>query len=341
MKLPSRYLLFVCTVFLSSCSSGVEVKPIGNNVTDQWTEPYVELFHMEGEEKKRYGVENLAFDGKGSLFVTDLGGRIYVIEPTANSFRGKVVGGRNVGESCFGIAVGTDGTIYVAVEISDADNGKLTRHIVKTTKKRLLDKNLSPVSAPLTDHIEGLNGIELVKKDGSEYLYLTSSNENWVYPKGRILRVDINAKDKFKKPVKLDDDLGIVNGLSFSPDGSVLYFTDTINGVWAFHLESGKKEQVYNPDGLLTFVDDLATSEDGTVWFALNSESAIVPIKNKKVRKGYSIGNLGAPSSMKFGKGIGFKSKWLYVTELSTKGRSLTKDGRGIWVVPVKKLESL
>ena len=69
----------------------------------------------------------------------------------------------------------------------------------------------------------------------------------------------------------------------------------------------------------------------------MNSERAIVRIVNGKAERGYRVGDLGAPSSCKFGKGDRFRTDYLYITELGRKGRSLKTKGRGIWVLPIIK----
>ena len=61
----------------------------------------------------------------------------------------------------------------------------------------------------------------------------------------------------------------------------------------------------------------------------------IVPVKNGKTEKGYSAGSIGSPSVCDFGKGTGFRSDFLYITEFGLKGRSFTMNGRGRWVLPI------
>ncbi len=76
-----------------------------------------------------------------------------------------------------------------------------------------------------------------------------------------------------------------------------------------------------------------------TGWFWLNSHRAIVPVENGVLTgTGYQVGSIGAPSSCAFGKGAGFRSDFLYITEFGQKPLSSTKDGRGLWVFPVEEI---
>ena len=309
-------LIFVLGILVMSCSSGLHIIHVEKDSTGQELKPYV--VGMKG-------AENLAFDGEGSLFATDLDGRLYLIKPTTNDFSGNIEDSKKIGEKGFGLAVGNDGWVYFVRE----HNGKRT--IAK------IDKALANEPMDLTDPIEGLNGMEF---DGNRYLYVAASNESWFSPKGQILRLNIKSQDKPIIPETVVENIGMTNGISMSPDGLTLYYTETFNGVWAFDIEKKEKRHLYSPEGFLSIVDDLTTAKDGTIWVALNSARAIVPIKAGTATIGYRIGDLGAPSSLKFGKGRGFQSDFLYITELSQSGRSPFINGRGVWAYPKKSLEA-
>lgn len=107
------------------------------------------------------------------------------------------------------------------------------------------------------------------------------------------LQPDPNQPRKYLDPAALDELTESVkqqsvvapilfrmeNGLAFSPDQTILYYTETVDGVWAYDLATQTRKQIYNP-GRLQIFDDIATAPDGTLWFCLNSEQAMVPIKN-------------------------------------------------------------
>jgi gluconolactonase len=69
--------------------------------------------------------------------------------------------------------------------------------------------------------------------------------------------------------IELYGDVGLTNGIGFSPDGSVLYHADSVRGVWAHDYDDGSVSgrrllvsiDVVTPDGL-------AVDESGMVWIA-------------------------------------------------------------------------
>ena len=68
---------------------------------------------------------------------------------------------------------------------------------------------------------------------------------------------------------QLYDDIALTNGIGLSPDGTVLYHSDTTRGVWAHDYDDGRvtnrrlfvAADVVSPDGL-------AVDEAGNVWLA-------------------------------------------------------------------------
>lgn len=301
MRIPSL-IVIPWLLTLTACSSGLTLLDAGD------ARPYVNGMH---------GVENLAFDGQGALFVTGLDGMIYRIAPTADPFQGKISARRKIGVLCTGIEVGPDGYLYVGVKDPTG-----LRRIAK------IDKELAAI-AFLTDDIPGLNGFA----QSRGWLYYTSSDEKLFRPRGRILRVRFGLDENFQHPETVVDKAGLVNGLAFSPDEAVLYYTETLHGVWAFDLATGMRRQLFYPHGLQVF-DDLTSAPDGTLWVCLNSQLAVVPLRNGIPGIGYHVGDLKAPSACAFGKGPGFRPDFLYLTEFGLKGRSLTMNGRGVWVLP-------
>ena len=68
---------------------------------------------------------------------------------------------------------------------------------------------------------------------------------------------------------ELYDDVALTNGIGFSPDGTVLYHSDTMRGVWAHDYDDGvasSRRLFLRADGLSP--DGLAVDEEGTVWVA-------------------------------------------------------------------------
>lgn len=311
LKAFSALALVLALFALSaSCRTGVKFAP--PPVGEQWETPYVSGMK---------GVENLAFDGKGLLFVTGLDGTLYRVEPTKDPFQGRIADSIKLGSMCLGIAVAKDGSLYVA-----AENEKEKRRIFRVSR------DFSEIT-PVSPFISGLNGMAA---DRAGNLYFAASSENPIEPAGRILKAVMGKDESFQNSEVFLDGLGLVNGLAFSPDESVLYFTETLSGVFALNMATRKREQIWKPAGWLPVVDDLAVAPDGTVWVCYNSKEALLPLRNRKPEGLlHAVPGMGAPSSCRFGEGPGFRHDCLYVTEFGLKGRSFTKNGRGIWMFPV------
>ena len=212
-------LILTC---LCACTSGLKLVNIDGEIPHG---PYVGGMH---------GVENLTFDGAGALFVTGLDGMIYRVEPTNDPFRGTITARKKLGVICYGIEVGPDGLVYVGVK-----DEKGVSRIGK------IDKDLNHITY-LTEHIPGLNGFE----QSQGYLYYTSSNGRHICSKGKIYRVRFGEDENFKHPEIVVDKAGLVNGLAFSPDQTILYYTETLNGVWAYDLATHTRCKIYKPAGL-------------------------------------------------------------------------------------------
>ena len=81
---------------------------------------------------------------------------------------------------------------------------------------------------------------------------------------GECWRID--AEDS---AVELYGDISLTNGIGFSPDGTVLYHSDTTRGVWAHDYADGiasNRRLFLRSGGLMP--DGLAVDEAGTVWVA-------------------------------------------------------------------------
>jgi sugar lactone lactonase YvrE len=78
------------------------------------------------------------------------------------------------------------------------------------------------------------------------------------------------------------DGIGVSNGLAFSPDGTTMYFADSLaNVVWAYDYdqETGtpSRERVFNDfSGLPGSPDGSCVDEDGCYWIACYLGSAVV-----------------------------------------------------------------
>ncbi|MFP4475954.1 MAG: SMP-30/gluconolactonase/LRE family protein [Desulfatibacillaceae bacterium] len=291
--------------------------------------PYVRtvLFDEYGANGGMYvegitGPENLVFDGYGTMFVTTMQGEVYRVVPTDDPWRGRIDGKRQLGERCFGIAVAPGDILFVAVEVAPRD-----RRIVR------LDGALEQEPQVLSHNIGGLNGITL--HDG--YLYYTTSNEAMTAAaQGTIKRV-VAMEPDFAAAETIVPGAGFVNGVALEPDGELLYYTETFNGVWSFNMETGEKTQIADAE-FMGVMDGVTVADDETAWVCSNSQKAVIPVKHGGMRIGYHIDGMGAPSACAMGMGPGFDNNTLYITEIAQRSRCKWFDGRGVWALPLDKV---
>lgn len=95
---------------------------------------------------------------------------------------------------------------------------------------------------------------------------------------------------------ELYGDVALTNGIGFSPDGSVLYHSDTTRGVWAHDYDDGtvsERRLFVHLDGLSP--DGLAVDEAGTVWVADVSGSGAV---RGFAPDGSEVGRVEVPAQM-------------------------------------------
>jgi hypothetical protein len=311
MRIRTLIICLLLLFYLTACSSGLKITRTGQD--KPWAGPYVSGMN---------GVENLTFDGAGNMFVTGLDGLIYRVVPTDDPFRGRIADKKKIGKMCLDVEVGPDNMLYAGV-LDEKGISRICRISMDFT-------NVTPVSSP----IQGLNGMT---QDRSGYLYIASSNLSFFNPKGCVLRTKIGNDNSFINPEVFIETGGITDGLAFSPDESLLYVTNLDGKLISVDMKTKEKKVIYAP-GKLQLFDDIDTAADGTVWMCFNSEMAIITVKDGVVTAGYSSGDLKAPSSCKFGKGPGFRSDFLYITEFGMKGRSMKMNGRGVYVMPVSEI---
>ena len=108
---------------------------------------------------------------------------------------------------------------------------------------------------------------------------------------GECWRVDADGD-----AVELYGDIALTNGIGFSPDGAVLYHSDTTRGVWAHDYvdgrASGRRLFIANDD---LMPDGLAVDEAGTVWVADVSGSGAL---RGFAPDGTEVGRVEVPAKM-------------------------------------------
>ena len=96
--------------------------------------------------------------------------------------------------------------------------------------------------------------------------------------------------------VELYRDVALTNGIGLSPDGAILYHSDTTRGVWAHDYHDGKvsgRRMFVQRDDLSP--DGLAVDEGGNVWVADVSGSGAV---RGFATDGSEVGRVEVPARM-------------------------------------------
>ena len=108
---------------------------------------------------------------------------------------------------------------------------------------------------------------------------------------GECWRIDAGGQ-----VTELYGDVALTNGIGLSPDGTVLYHSDSTRGVWAHDYVDGRvsgRRLFVQQDGLMP--DGLAVDEAGTVWVADVSGSRAL---RGFAPNGSEIGRVDVPARM-------------------------------------------
>jgi sugar lactone lactonase YvrE len=191
-----------------------------------------------------YGlVEGPRVDGDGNLYFSDVhGGGVRRLAPDG-TIEVVVPKRRGVG----GIALHADGGIVVS--------GRDICHVRDGESRTVF----APDAPGLNDIFVDAAGRVICGTMRSDPFSTTgprTAGEAW------LIDLDANATELY-------DDVALTNGIGLSPDGTVLYHSDTPRGVWAHDYADGAvsgRRLFLAADGLSP--DGLAVDEAGTVWVA-------------------------------------------------------------------------
>lgn len=192
----------------------------------------------------------------GRVAVTSIShGSIYLIDPDGAVDRIVTGGGPN------GLAVGTDGTIYVAQNGGIFGGSGPAEPGVQAIRDGVVDYLATGMGAP-NDLVFG--------PDGRLWVTDTRGEVDFFHPdeslRGWIWALDVAKGDS---EVILDGGPVFLNGLGFSPDGARLMVTSTCEAA-LYSYEVGdwqERETLCEFDG--GWPDGMAVGVDGSVWVAL------------------------------------------------------------------------
>lgn len=269
------------------------------------------------------GAENLCLDRQSmSVYVSDIAGYITLLD--GNSFKDlKIIKSVKKGQMIFGLAKSNNNYLYAGICNYDVEGWK-----EKGGGIYRLSQDLE-TSTKITTDYPGINGITI---DNNSQLYFASSNFNFVNPKGDIYKIDLNNSIQPSIYIK---NAGLANGLCFDSKSNLIYYTDTLKGVYSFTSKKNDLVKIFKPQSFMGAIDDIGTDSKGRLWITEPGSSFIQcfdPISKKLVR--FIINDIGQTSSCRVRSENG--EDVLYVTELKISKKEY--DGRGLVIIPVKSI---
>jgi sugar lactone lactonase YvrE len=279
------------------------------------------------------GCENIYLDDASTrVYVNDLSGCVHLLDgPSWKSM--KIVKSKKVGTIALGIDKGPDGYLYLA-----ASGHSLEEWMTKGGALYRVDQQLNS-AVKITDDYSAINGMAF---DSKGNLYFASCTFNVLHPDGRIFRMRVTAAGSTTPPEVFIDNAGLANGLYYDATAKLVYFSNTLEGIFTFSPESAQLRELYYKTRFMEGTDDLCTDRKGRVW-AADPGNSFLKMYNpgKKVITRYVVEGIGQTSScrirMEKGKEI------IYVTELKKVQGLVAQvfDGRGVVIMPLNSLTDL
>lgn len=238
------------------------------------------------------GPENLAGDGKGSLYVSDTD-HLWRLDATGQKEMLYTRDPKKDSISLGGVSLGPEGKIYFSV-----GNGILIYNPADQSVAELLRH-------PGNGFFNG-NCF-----DDAGNLYIADSNEKKVYW--------VRAGTKELKVFK--DDAGWVNGMLWRRDDNTLYFTISSPGrVGGYRLNPDLtiKEEITVAAFPLAGLDDFMLDQDGNFYVCLWLPGEIMKVM-KDGKKEVFLEKLDGPSALEFGTGADANQLFILLKGGSTK----------------------
>lgn len=271
------------------------------------------------------GAENLCLDQQSlSVYVSDIAGYITYLD--GNSYNDlKIIKRVKKGKMIFGLAKSADNYIYAGISNYDVEGWRENGGSIYR-----LSSNLEEY-VKITSEYPGINGIAI---DNNSNLYFSSSNFDFISPKGNIYRIKIN--DHENKPSIYIENVGLANGLYFDPLSNNILYSDTITGIYSFTFDNPKLKKVFEINRFWGAIDDLGVDSNGRIWMTDPGNSTFQCFDpNSNTLISFFVKGIGETSSCRIRKEN--NEDILYVSELNFKGNNY--DGRGVFIIPVKSLD--
>lgn len=279
------------------------------------------------------GCENIFLDDTSSrVYVTDLSGYVHLLEgPSWKSM--KLVKSKRIGTITLGIDKGPYGYLYLA-----ASEHPLEEWMTKGGAIYRVDQQLNN-AVRITDDYSAINGMAF---DSRGNLYFASCTFNVLNPDGQIYRMRATVAGSTTPPEVFIDNAGLANGLFYDANENIVYFSNTLEGIFTFRPEKAELRELYYKTRFMEGTDDLCTDRKGRVWAADPGNSFLKMYDpEKRVITRYVVEGIGQTSSCRIRVEKG--EEIIYVTELKEVQDLMAQvfNGRGIAIVPLHSLMEL
>lgn len=246
------------------------------------------------------GPENLAFDGKDALYMTDTND-LWKIAPDGNKTSLYKRDETKDGKSLCGVCIGPDGKVFFSAS------------------NRILAYNSA--DGKVTEYATGFklaNGITIDDL-------------------GELLVADMGAKTLYivpvgaKTPTVLSRDVGMINGVKWTREDKTIYYTTSFPAKLNY-IKFDSSFKIIGQNEIASFgtafADDFTMDTDGNFYVALWKGGKVVKV-TRGGKKEDLLEKLDGPSAVAFGEGA-FAGK-LFVC---VKGSSFKFDGTTLVMVP-------
>jgi hypothetical protein len=256
--------------------------------------------------------ENLDFDGKGHLFVTnDLLGQLWKISANGDGSYSQHLYFYGVLQYACGVVVNESdpSTMFLAgIMVGDS------KHVILELSTTANDSWRVAAELPIGADGSTPNGLRI--DYGTDLLYTT--NEGKFAPgEGHVWSVNPRS-GAVQSALPAGQRLTAADGVWISRERVLLVSQVSVGNVWSMNLASGTNNGVL-PQGVHGMLDDLCTDplDERFIFGANFLKGAVVYFdpSNAALEPVVVVSGLYTPTSVRFGTGNGFKNTSLFITE--------------------------
>ena len=276
------------------------------------------------------GCENiLPVNNSTEAYVSCLDGYIHILDADSAGIMAIRKSAR-VGNAVMGLSLDPEGNLIAAICDNDLKEWRSKGGSLYQLSRDLDEKQR------ISEDFPSMNGI---CTDRAGNIYFASSNFNFFHPLGTVYRMNATGYGLYGSPEPAIRDAGLANGLYYDRSQDLVFFSNTIGGVYELTPGEDILEEVYLKLRFMEACDDLCTDISGNIWMTDPGQSTVKifnPGTGRLVR--FVVEGIGQTSSCRIRSENGLEM--LYITELKQKQQPMSEtfDGRGVLVVPAQSL---